>query len=55
MRRHEAVILLAVALLLLIAGLVWLLKAWGLLGTGLALALIVLFVVNVEDPAGKRE
>lgn len=55
MRRHEAVTLLAVALLLIVAGSVWLLKAWGLLGAGVVLAVIVLFVVNIEDPDRKRE
>lgn len=50
MRRYEAVILLAVALALIVGGLVWLFHAWGMVAAGLALAVVVLFVVDVKDP-----
>lgn len=50
MRRYEAVALLAVALLLIAGSLVWLAGPWGMLGIGVALGVIVLFVVDVKDP-----
>lgn len=50
MRRYEAVILLAVALLLLVGGLVWLFGPFGMLAAGVTLAVVVLFVVDIKDP-----
>lgn len=55
MRRYEAVVLLSVALVLIVAGLVWLCGPWGLLAPGVALAVVVLFVVDVQDPVPRRE
>lgn len=48
MRRREAVALVAVALVLLIAGAAWLFGPYGLIGTAVALLVVALFVVDVE-------
>jgi predicted PurR-regulated permease PerM len=50
--RSEARALLALAVVLLVAGLVWLFGPYGLLGAGLLLAVLVLFVFNVEERTG---
>jgi hypothetical protein len=49
MRRTEAVVLLAVALALTVAGVVWLLGAAGLIGCGVVLSVVTLFVVDVRE------
>ena len=49
MRRHEAVVLLAVALALVMTGVVWLAGPWGLVGGGAVLAAGVLFVFDVKE------
>jgi hypothetical protein len=48
-RRYEAVVLLAVALALVLAGVVWLAGPWGLVGGGVVLAALVLFVFDVRE------
>jgi hypothetical protein len=52
-RRGEAVAALAAAVALIISGLVWLAGPWGLIGSGVALAVAVLFV-DVDDVEGER-
>ena len=49
MRRREVVVLVAAAVVLLVAGLVWLFGPFGLLGAGVGLAVVALFVVDVEE------
>jgi len=49
MRRGEAVVLLAVALALVVVGVVWLAGPWGLVGSGAALAVVTLFVVRIRE------
>lgn len=49
MRRAEAVVLLLVALLLVVSGVTWLFGAYGLLGSGVALAALTLIVVDVKE------
>jgi hypothetical protein len=49
MRRTEAVVLVAVALALIVSGLVWLLGAYGLLGSGVLLLAVALFGVDVRE------
>lgn len=51
MRRVEAVVLLAVAALMVAAGAVWLFGAYGLIGAGVALAGLVLFVFDIREEA----
>jgi hypothetical protein len=53
MRRYEAIALLAVALALIVAGLVWLLGPFGFLASGLALLSVALFVIDVEGQRGE--
>ncbi|MFI7042668.1 hypothetical protein ACIBI0_38825 [Microbispora rosea] len=48
-RRSEAVALLAVALVLVISGVVWLAGPWGLVGAGVVLAALTLFAVNIRE------
>lgn len=48
MRRGEAVAALAVSVALIVAGLVWLAGPWGLIGSGVALLVVLLFVVDVD-------
>lgn len=53
MRRREAVVLLASAALLVVAGVTWLAGAWGLIGSGVCLAALTLFVFDIrEERAG---
>lgn len=54
MRRHEAVALVALAVLLTIAGVTWLFGPWGLTGSGVALAAIALFAVDVPNDPPKE-
>lgn len=49
MTRLQSMAVLGVALALIGAGLTWLLGPYGLIITGLALAAVVLFGVNVEE------
>ncbi len=49
MTRREATILLGVALALLVAGLTWLFGPYGLLGSGVALAVLTLFVFDIRE------
>lgn len=49
MRRAEAVVLLAVAIALTVAGLTWLLGPLGLLGSGIGLALVTLFAFDIRE------
>jgi hypothetical protein len=49
MRRVEAVALLAVAVLMLAAGLTWRFGAWGLIGAGAALTVAVLVVFDIKE------
>lgn len=53
MKRREAQLALLVALGLVIGGAVWLYGPYGLLGGGLALAGLVLFVIDVKEPDGE--
>lgn len=53
MRRIEAVALLAASLLMIVAGVVWLLGPVGLIGSGAVLLLLTLFVVDIR-PDGKE-
>ena len=49
MRRREAVTALAAALLLVVAGVVWLWGPYGLIGSGVGLALLTLFVFDIRE------
>lgn len=49
MRRGEALAMLAAGLAMLAAGLVWLFGPFGLIGVGLALLVVVLFLVDVKE------
>lgn len=49
MRRSEALALLGSALALIVAGLVWLFGAYGLIGSGVAVAALTLFVFEVRE------
>lgn len=49
MRRSEAVALLALALVLIVTGVVWLAGPWGLVGAGAVLALMVLFGFRIRE------
>jgi hypothetical protein len=49
MRRYEAVVLLAVALALVVTGVVWLAGPWGLVGSGVVLAAVALTVFDVKE------
>jgi hypothetical protein len=49
MRRTEAVILVALSLGLCVTGLVWLFGPYGLIGSGIALAAVALFVFDVKE------
>lgn len=53
MTRREAQLALLLALALVVAGAVWLYGPWGLLVGGVALALLVLFVIDVKEPDGE--
>lgn len=53
MTRREAQMSLLVALALVVAGAVWLFGPYGLLGGGLALAVLVLFVIDVKESDGE--
>lgn len=53
MTRREATVLLAVALALVVAGLVWLFGPFGLLASGAVLVALTLFVFDIrEERAG---
>lgn len=53
MTRREATVLLGVAMALVIAGLTWLFGPYGLLGAGVALTALTLFVFDIrEERAG---
>lgn len=54
MRRAEAVVLLAAALLMVVAGIVWLFGPYGLVGSGAALMLVTLFVFDVRPDGRER-
>lgn len=49
MRRNEAVALLAVALSMVVVGVVWLAGPWGLVGSGVALAVVMFILPNVTE------
>jgi len=49
MTRREAVLCLIAAFILITSGLVWLVGAWGMIASGVALGVTILFVVEVED------
>jgi hypothetical protein len=49
-RRVEALIALAAAVCLIVAGLVWLLGPYGLIISGVAVAVLVLFGFDLADP-----
>jgi hypothetical protein len=51
--RREAQFALLAALALVIAGAVWMFGPYGLLGGGLLLALLVLFVIDVKESDGE--
>lgn len=51
--RREALAALVVAGVLVAAGLVWLFGPYGLIGSGFALAALVLFGVDVEERRGE--
>jgi hypothetical protein len=51
MHRVEAVVALAVAFVMITAGLTWLFGAWGLIAPGTFLAGITLFVIEVKGDA----
>lgn len=55
MRRIEAVVLLAAAALMVVAGAVWLFGPYGLLGSGAALAAAVLFVFDIREEAPRAQ
>lgn len=55
MRRIEAVVLLAAAVLLVVAGAVWLFGPYGLIGSGVGLAAAVLFVFDIREEAPRAE
>jgi hypothetical protein len=56
MTRREAVAALAVAAALIAGGLTWLAGPWGLICSGVALAVLVLLGVNIRDEErGARE
>lgn len=48
MTRFEAVIAVAVAVALVVCGVVWLWGAYGLIGSGVVLGLVTLFVFDVR-------
>lgn len=52
MRHSDARVALAAAVALITAGTVWLWGPYGLIGSGVVLAGLVLFVFNVEESAG---
>lgn len=54
MRRAEAVVLLAASLLMVVAGVVWLFGALGLICSGAVLALLTLFVFDVRPDGRER-
>lgn len=49
MRRAEAVVLIALAVALVVAGLAWLFGPLGLIGAGLAIAAVTLFAIDVKE------
>ena len=49
MTRLEALVLFAAAVTLIVAGLVWLLGPWGLIGSGVALAAVALFAFDLRE------
>lgn len=49
MRRAEAVVLLAAALLMVVAGVVWLFGPLGLICSGAAVGGLVLFVFDIRE------
>lgn len=49
MRRNEAVALLAVALSMVVVGVVWLAGPWGLVGSGVVLAVVMFVLPNVTE------
>lgn len=49
MRRREAVAALSAAFALMVVGLTWLFGPYGLVGPGAALALAVLFVIDLKE------
>lgn len=49
MRRTEAVVLVALAVALIVAGLAWLFGPLGLIGAGLAIGAVTLFVFDVKE------
>ena len=53
MTKREALLALALAFLLVAAGLTWLFGPYGLIGAGLALATAVTFGINVEERRGE--
>lgn len=53
MTKREALAALALAFLLVAAGLTWLFGPYGLIGAGLALAAAVTFGINVEERRGE--
>jgi hypothetical protein len=51
--RREAQFALLIALALVTAGTVWMFGPYGLVGGGLLLAVLVLFVIDVKEPDGE--
>lgn len=55
MRRVEAVVLRAAAVVMVVAGVVWLFGPYGLLGAGAGLAAVVLFVFDIREEGPRAE
>ena len=49
MTRREALYVLTAALLLVVGGLTWQFGPWGLIGSGVGIAALVLFGVDVKE------
>lgn len=49
MKRSEAVWCLIVAFIMITVGLVWLVGPWGMIACGVALGVVVLFMIDVDD------
>lgn len=49
MTRREAAAVFAVAVAMVVAGVVWIFGAWGLIGSGACVALLTLFVFDIRE------